>query len=325
MLHKRVALLAGGLVASLSLAGLIAAQNQLAGCGGSPSLAAARLLATQPEPDPMNEMQGKQDMGGMMRMMEQCREHCQAASTSMDELTQALEEAEQSNDPARMRAALGQARQKVTAMKQHMSACMSMMDEMHDDMMGDTGMMCPMCGRMQEGAAGRSELNALPEPAAEGVSSLLDAYFRIGDRLAEDSTQDIAQDARAVAEETDRLTRIEIPDNPWFWERHTETRTIRESCRSLASAEEVAEARRHYAELSGALAKLVHATGVPPSVETKVEAMDCPMYPEGEGGAIWLQASGKVRNPYMGSAMSTCVGTRQALPVTGAPGRGGGR
>jgi len=41
-----------------------------------------------------------------------------------------LEDAEQSNDPARMRAALGQARKSLAEMKNHMSMCMNMMDMM---------------------------------------------------------------------------------------------------------------------------------------------------------------------------------------------------
>jgi hypothetical protein len=41
-----------------------------------------------------------------------------------------MEEAEQSNDPARMRDALGQARKSLAEMKNHMDMCINMMDMM---------------------------------------------------------------------------------------------------------------------------------------------------------------------------------------------------
>ena len=39
-------------------------------------------------------------------MMKQCREHCQATRTSVDTTLATIKDAKQSNDPAKMRAAL---------------------------------------------------------------------------------------------------------------------------------------------------------------------------------------------------------------------------
>ncbi len=41
-----------------------------------------------------------------------------------------IDEAEQSNEPARMRDALGKARKSLAEMKRHMDMCMNMMDMM---------------------------------------------------------------------------------------------------------------------------------------------------------------------------------------------------
>jgi predicted lipoprotein len=76
---------------------------------------------------------GQQKPGGQMtmdEMMKECRKHCQETAKSIDQTTKALEEANQSNDPARMRAANDQAMKALAEMKNHMSMCMNMMDMM---------------------------------------------------------------------------------------------------------------------------------------------------------------------------------------------------
>ncbi len=70
----------------------------------------------------------------MPDMMKSCQEHCQATSKTIDQLTRTIEEAKTSNDPAKMRAALDQAQQPLTDMKEHMNMCrnmMGMMQKMH--------------------------------------------------------------------------------------------------------------------------------------------------------------------------------------------------
>jgi hypothetical protein len=58
------------------------------------------------------------------------KDNCQETAKSIDQTTKALEEASQSNDPARLRAANDQARKALAEMKNHMSQCMNMMDMM---------------------------------------------------------------------------------------------------------------------------------------------------------------------------------------------------
>lgn len=82
-------------------------------------------------------------MGGMMQMMQQCRQHCQETQQSAGRLSKVIAEAKQSNDPARMRAALEQVEKHQSKMTEHMSMCMRSMgnmEKMHGNM-----------GRMHEG------------------------------------------------------------------------------------------------------------------------------------------------------------------------------
>ena len=55
-------------------------------------------------------------------MMKQCREHCQATSRSVDTTLATIKEAKQSNDPAKMRAALDQIEKPLAEMKDHMGS-----------------------------------------------------------------------------------------------------------------------------------------------------------------------------------------------------------
>ena len=86
---------------------------------------AALVVAEQP---PAGQQQSLNDM------MKECRTHCQATTTSIDQLTKQMEEAKQSNDPGQMRAALDEAQKPLAKMKDHMTGCrnmMGMMEHMH--------------------------------------------------------------------------------------------------------------------------------------------------------------------------------------------------
>ncbi|HJT70837.1 MAG TPA: hypothetical protein VJ731_11605 [Terriglobales bacterium] len=84
--------------------------------------------------------------GGMKMddMMKSCQQHCQRTTASIDQLTKEMEEAKQSNDPAKMRKALEDAQKPLADMKNHMSMCMNMMDMMQK--MGNMPGMMPESG-----------------------------------------------------------------------------------------------------------------------------------------------------------------------------------
>ena len=71
--------------------------------------------------------QGKQKsmmQGGMSGMMEHCQMHCRESMTAMSTLSKQVEEARQSNDVTKMRAALDAVAKHHGEMREHMQTCM---------------------------------------------------------------------------------------------------------------------------------------------------------------------------------------------------------
>ncbi len=169
----------------------------------------------------------------------------------------------------------------------------------------------------QVASAGASELRSLPDAVATGLADGLRAYFLIGERLASDTAGGVAEPARSLAAALNSVIGVPIPEDEHFWHKHTEAAVVRGKALELASLTNLAASREAFAELSVALDKLIRATGVPPVLDASVQALHCPMFREGQGGAIWLQPAGSVRNPFFGSTMLECFDRREALPVTG--------
>ena len=168
--------------------------------------------------------------------------------------------------------------------------------------------------------AGEAEVKGLPQAAQATLSDLIKSYFAIQDGLAKDSTDGVAAAAAKIAKDVDALLDTPIPGQPHFWHQHEEVATVRGKALELGKAPKLADARAMFADLSVALAKLVHATGVPPQMAQEVQELHCPMYREEQGGTVWLQAAGQVRNPYYGSQMLGCFDRRTAIPKAGADG-----
>src|SRR6266542_3906000 len=97
------------------------------------AFALAAPVAAQRGVEPGQQKQPGKRMITMDEMMNECRRHCQETAKSIDQTTKILDEAEQSNDPARRQAAINQARKSLAEMKNRMERCMNMMDMM--DMM----------------------------------------------------------------------------------------------------------------------------------------------------------------------------------------------
>ncbi len=167
---------------------------------------------------------------------------------------------------------------------------------------------------------GVSELRSLPAAIADGIGTMLEAYFEIGDRLAADSIDGVEAAGHSVADSMTAVMAVAIPDDPHFWPRHEEGATVRGRALEIAATVDLEAARVRYGELSVALDKLIRATGVPRSFDRPVQQLRCPMYRTGQGGTIWLQPDEDVRNPYYGSAMLGCFDERVTLPVTGPAG-----
>jgi len=167
---------------------------------------------------------------------------------------------------------------------------------------------------------GPSELTSLPAGMAADLHALLERYFQIETLLAQDRFDGTAQPARDVAAAVDRLLAAEIPARPHFWHEHDEAAEVRGKALELTESASLADARLHFGDLSVALTRLLTATGVPATLGKEVRELHCPMFREGQGGSIWLQPSGAVRNPYFGPIMLECFDRERSLPVTGTAG-----
>ena len=100
-------------------------------------MVAFSLWAQQPSSGSDQQMQGMQGMqmqnnkkGSQNQMMQSCQKNMRSMMASNDQTTKDIEAAKQSNDPAKMRAALDEAQKALSPMNEHMKNCMSMMDMM---------------------------------------------------------------------------------------------------------------------------------------------------------------------------------------------------
>jgi len=104
------------------------------------NLSAAQVSAQEQTPSQKSEMKSMGKMSSMDEMMKDCKEHHQSAMKSIDQMTKMMEGAKQSNDPAKMRAALDQGLKRLSEIKEHMNMCGNMMSMM-EKMQGMGGMM----------------------------------------------------------------------------------------------------------------------------------------------------------------------------------------
>ena len=119
---------------------------------------AASVWAQQPSNNndqQMKDMPGMQMKNGQMQhdkkmsndqMMQSCHKNMQSMMDSNAQTTKDIEAAKQSNDPAKMRAALDEAEKALAPMNDHMKNCMGMMNMMQG-MHGKGGMMSGESGQ----------------------------------------------------------------------------------------------------------------------------------------------------------------------------------
>lgn len=167
-------------------------------------------------------------------------------------------------------------------------------------------------------ATAATETVTLPTAAATAIQSALAHYFVIQNALADDSVDGVQESAKELVSAIQSLEATEIPDHPHFWhQRMSELKLIQTEAAKLTPTADLAAARLAFGRLSIPFRHLVEATGVPEGFDQEVLALRCPMFLKDQGGAVWLQAAGDVRNPYMGARMLACFDERSALPVAG--------
>lgn len=104
-------------------------------------------------------MGGMGNMGAgmsMMDMMGKSHMGCMATSDTLDKLLKTVQDAERSEDKAKMKAALVLTENHISEMKGHMGQCMNMMDSM-GRMMDGSGIMAMNKGQEPSPPTGKSE------------------------------------------------------------------------------------------------------------------------------------------------------------------------
>lgn len=153
---------------------------------------------------------------------------------------------------------------------------------------------------------------------AAGQATLAEAlrlYLSIGDTLAKDTNQGVADQARALATALEKMPEVQVPGDAHFWHQNKPA----DLATRIAGGAELDAMRIPFAELSNKLAALLAVTGVPASLGQTVEKLHCPMYHEDRGLGTWMQIAGAPRNPFWGATMLACFDTRIALPAAAAP------
>lgn len=118
--------------------------TKLTSIAGITGLLIATAVWAQPSyPGP--QMQGMQNGQQMQpdqknQTMQNYHKQMQSMMDSNAHITKDIEAAKQSNDPAKMRAALDEAEKALSPMNEHMKSCMNMM-KMMQNMHGKSGMM----------------------------------------------------------------------------------------------------------------------------------------------------------------------------------------
>jgi len=138
----------------------------------------------------------------------------------------------------------------------------------------------------------------LPAAALEPSRSALAAYEEARDLLAEERLEGLAPRASRLAQSLE-LARRALPAG----EEPEASRWIEEgaaAARALGEATELGEARQAFGEVSRFLVALA---GADARLAEGWHVFECPMT---ETFPKWIQPSGEIENPYMGTAMPTC-------------------
>jgi len=145
----------------------------------------------------------------------------------------------------------------------------------------------------------------LPMEASEPLANALTQYTIIQNALASDTLDGVPEASGAFIEALQNL-----PADPLG----VDLAKILEEAAKLARSQDLAEARLKLGKLSVPFRNLILQTGTPPGFDDDLLSLRCPMFLRDQGGAVWLQAAGDVRNPYMGEMMLECFSEREAVP-----------
>lgn len=167
-------------------------------------------------------------------------------------------------------------------------------------------------------------VESLTPAYAGALEAILRSALTIADALSRDAMTGVSEAARRLAGAADDLFHVlsATPPGAGPFPDHlradvsADVRIVREQAGRLSEAVDLDGARLAFGELNRALDRVVSVTGVPATLNLRLERLRCPMYLEQYEGAVWFQPAGEVRNPYFGPFMLRCYDLRDAIPVT---------
>ncbi|MGY4386499.1 hypothetical protein ACVWYN_003554 [Pedobacter sp. UYP24] len=140
------------------------------------------------------------------------------------------------------------------------------------------------------------------------VNGLVSNYLQIKNALTKDNSKDAAAAGKAMS---DGFTNFDKSTLTAAQKKSFED--IADDAKEMAehvgmSADKLPHQREHFDMLSEDMYDLVKAFGV----SQPLFVDHCPMYND-KKGAIWLSETKEIKNPYMGSSMSTCGTVKEEL------------
>lgn len=154
-------------------------------------------------------------------------------------------------------------------------------------------------------AAGESAPSSKP---ATAVNGLVSSYLELKNALTQDNSTDAATAGKALADGFGKFDKsaLSAAQKKSFEDIADDAHEMAEHIGE--SAGKLPHQREHFDMLSKDMYDLVKLLGAgrPLFVD------HCPMYND-KKGAIWLSESKEIKNPYMGSGMSTCGNVKEEL------------
>ncbi|MCB9866874.1 MAG: DUF3347 domain-containing protein [Phycisphaerales bacterium] len=172
---------------------------------------------------------------------------------------------------------------------------------MHPQEHSDQPGTCAICGMQLVARADLPEPKTAPEAVRVQMNHLMEHYLGIQERLAGDRVEGVAKQALGLIAAADEIEKhladpqVDLPDafKPAL-------QKLRDAAVKLR-AEDLAESRVAFVELSGALRTLVEQARPDRDRYEKIYIFHCPM-----SKGDWLQTTPDKRNPYYGFQMLTC-------------------
>jgi len=137
------------------------------------------------------------------------------------------------------------------------------------------------------------------------LANVFNKYISLKNALAGDNAKEAQKQAGEALKAMKNVDMKLLTDmeahNHWM----TISKEVNASALSISKTNDIAKQRDHFKHLSAHLSKAVKLFGV----NQKVYEQFCPMA-DNNNGAYWLSLNEKIKNPYLGTKMSTCGSTK---------------